>query len=149
MPAAKTNGITTYYEIFGNGPPLVLIHGVSFDHKMWQPQISYFSIFKGMNPEAKDFFRNAKLEYKEEEFLKLFDCFYDFDLTAELSKITAPTLIIVGEREKLGFPQAEKMHELIEHSNIVKIPDAIHITNIENPEHFNRAVEEFFKGGGN
>ena len=110
MPAAQTNGITTYYEIFGNGPPLVLIHGVAFDHKMWQPQI-----------------------------------FYDFDLTADIAKITVPTLIIVGEREKLGFPQAEKMHELIEHSNIVKIPDAFHITNIENPEHFNRAVEEFFR----
>jgi len=110
MPAVKTNGITTHYEIFGNGQPLVLIHGVSF---------------------------------------KLFDCFYDFDLTAELSKITAPTLIIVGEREKLGFPQAEKMHELIEHSNIVKIPNAFHITNIENPKQFNRAVDEFLKGGGN
>ena len=43
MPTVKTNGITTHYEISGKGQPLVLIHGVSFDHKMWQPQISYFS----------------------------------------------------------------------------------------------------------
>jgi pimeloyl-ACP methyl ester carboxylesterase len=74
---------------------------------------------------------------------ELFDCFYDFDLTADLAKITAPTLIIVGERIKMVFHHAEKMHELIEHSAIVKIPDAFHITNLENPEQFNRAVEGF------
>jgi hypothetical protein len=45
----------------------------------------------------------------------------NFDLTAELAKITVPTLIIVGEREKMGFPQAEKMHELIKKSAIVNI----------------------------
>jgi pimeloyl-ACP methyl ester carboxylesterase len=28
----KTNRITTYNEIHGDGPPLVLIHGVSLDH---------------------------------------------------------------------------------------------------------------------
>jgi pimeloyl-ACP methyl ester carboxylesterase len=66
-------------------------------------------------------------------------------LTAELAKITVPTLIIVGEREKMGFPQAEKMHELIKKSAIVNIPDAYHLTNLENSEQFNRAVAEFLK----
>lgn len=66
-------------------------------------------------------------------------------MTAELAKITVPTLIIVGEREKMGFPQAEKMHELIKKSAIVNIPDAYHLTNLENSEQFNRAVAEFLK----
>jgi len=43
MPTAQTNGIRTYYEVSGYGQPLVLIHGVSFDHKMWRPQIPYYS----------------------------------------------------------------------------------------------------------
>ena len=255
--AIITNGITTYYEIRGSGQPLILIHGISLDHKMWQPQISYFSnkyavitydirghgqsegsdgvysleifaddlktlldnlnipkpimcglsmggmiaqmfaarypdqlnaliiadsavvrgltpqeklvnllfpksvakflihtfkrqfvnfffwFFRGMNAETKDYFRNALLEFKEEEFLKYMDCFYNFDLTAEIPKITAPTLIINGEKEKMGFPQAEKMHELIEDSTVVKIPGAFHLSNLENPREFNRAIENF------
>jgi len=255
--AIVTNGITTYYEIHGSGPPLILIHGISLDHNMWQPQISYFSnkyavitydirghgqsegsdgdysleifaddlktlldnlnipkptvcglsmggmiaqifaarypdqlnaliiadsavvmgltaqenlvkllfpksvvktlirtfkrqfvnfffwFFRGMNAETKDYFRNALLEFKEEELLKLLDCFYHFDLTVELAKITVPALIIVGEQEKMGFPQAEKMHELIKHSAVVKIPGAFHLSNLENSVEFNRAIQDF------
>ncbi len=43
MPKIKTNNIDTYYEIHGDGTPLVLIHGVGVCHKLWQPQIEPFS----------------------------------------------------------------------------------------------------------
>lgn len=43
MPKAKTNNVQTYYEIHGDGTPLVLIHGVGACHKLWQPQIEPFS----------------------------------------------------------------------------------------------------------
>lgn len=43
MPKIKTNDIKTYYEIHGKGYPLVFIHGGWVSHKMWKPQIEYFS----------------------------------------------------------------------------------------------------------
>jgi len=43
MPKSKTNNIETYYEVHGDGTPLVFIHGVGACHKMWQPQIEPFS----------------------------------------------------------------------------------------------------------
>lgn len=43
MPKIKTNDIETYYEIQGEGPPLVLIPGLGECHKLWQPQIGEFS----------------------------------------------------------------------------------------------------------
>jgi 3-oxoadipate enol-lactonase len=32
-----------YYELTGNGPPIVFLHGLALDHRMWQQQVEYFS----------------------------------------------------------------------------------------------------------
>ena len=256
MAYAETNGIRTYYEVSGDGRPIVLIHGVTFDHTMWEPQISHFQeryrvlaydvrghgrsegsdqhytidlladdlralldhlhiekpivcglsmggmiaqifaakypdglsalviadsaesmaltlqersmkllfprflvrrlihfmpqftylflwFFRGMDPEVKDLFRRSLIEFDKEEFLKLMDGFYDFDSTDQLPRITVPTLIIIGEMELMGYPHAKRMANLIEHSDIVKIPSAFHLSNLENPEEFNVALEGF------
>ena len=38
------NGINMYYEVFGSGPPLVLIHGgTGTGQFQWKPYISNFS----------------------------------------------------------------------------------------------------------
>ena len=34
-----------YYEKSGTGQPLVFLHGLCLDHRMWEPQIEYFSKF--------------------------------------------------------------------------------------------------------
>ena len=43
MPIIKTNNIQTFYEIYGDGVPLVFIHGIGACNKLWQPQIEPFS----------------------------------------------------------------------------------------------------------
>ncbi len=43
MPFAQTNGIQTYYEVHGDGRPIVMLHGALVDHRMWQPQIAPFA----------------------------------------------------------------------------------------------------------
>jgi pimeloyl-ACP methyl ester carboxylesterase len=35
---APTNGTSLYYEISGDGDPIVLLHGFSFNHRMWDDQ---------------------------------------------------------------------------------------------------------------
>jgi len=42
VPETRTNDITTYYEISGEGQPLVLIHGLGASHRMWEPQVVAF-----------------------------------------------------------------------------------------------------------
>lgn len=39
MPWVETNGIETYYEDYGNGPPLVVLHGATADHQVWAEQL--------------------------------------------------------------------------------------------------------------
>lgn len=43
MPKIKTGDIETYYEIYGEGKPLVFVHGGWANYEMWKPQIEYFS----------------------------------------------------------------------------------------------------------
>ena len=43
MPFAQTNNIQTFYEIHGEGSPLLLIHGGLVDYRMWQRQVEPFS----------------------------------------------------------------------------------------------------------
>ncbi|MBI3988282.1 MAG: alpha/beta fold hydrolase [candidate division NC10 bacterium] len=43
MPYTKVNGVRLYYEIAGEGTPLVMAHGLSLDHAMWEPQVAAFS----------------------------------------------------------------------------------------------------------
>jgi 3-oxoadipate enol-lactonase len=42
MPRAPVNGINIYYEVHGNGEPLLLIAGMGADHRSWFPQTMAF-----------------------------------------------------------------------------------------------------------
>jgi len=37
------NGINTYYERYGDGPPLILVHGAAMVAEAWRPQIEAFA----------------------------------------------------------------------------------------------------------
>ncbi|MEW6061052.1 MAG: alpha/beta fold hydrolase [Bacteroidota bacterium] len=66
------------------------------------------------------------------------------DTTASLPNIKCPTLIMVGEKDQLTPPSASQaMHEKIPNSELHIIPNAGHISNMENPEEFNKHLIEF------
>jgi len=43
VPVVRTRDIETYYELSGQGAPMVLVHGAFVDHRMWDPQVAFFS----------------------------------------------------------------------------------------------------------
>lgn len=66
------------------------------------------------------------------------------DQTPRLSQINVPALIIVGREDPITpLADSEKMHELITDSELVVIENASHVSNIEQPEQFNRALRKF------
>ncbi len=66
------------------------------------------------------------------------------DATAELAGISVPTLVIVGEDDVLAPPDvARDMHERIPGSELVVLPHAGHLSNLEAADEFNAAVEDF------
>lgn len=69
------------------------------------------------------------------------------DATPWLSQIKVPTLLIFGEEDALA-PTAviETLHNGITGSKLEKIPQAGHLSNLENPAAFNAALLEFLQG---
>jgi pimeloyl-ACP methyl ester carboxylesterase len=66
------------------------------------------------------------------------------DQTDFLPEIIAPTLIIVGREDQLTPPvDAEMMHREIRGSQLEIIEGASHLSNLERPEEFNRALKHF------
>jgi 3-oxoadipate enol-lactonase len=73
----------------------------------------------------------------------------DADLTNEVGRISAPSLIVVGA-DDVGISQreAQDLHERIADSELVVLDDASHLCNLEQPERFNQAVLAFLGGRG-
>ncbi|WP_207532139.1 alpha/beta fold hydrolase [Desertivirga arenae] len=66
------------------------------------------------------------------------------DTSAVLSEITVPALIIRGEHDKVMTPaQAVQLQEGIRRSELVIVPEAGHMSNLENPEVFNSSLLNF------
>jgi pimeloyl-ACP methyl ester carboxylesterase len=66
------------------------------------------------------------------------------DSTPLLPSIHVPALVIVGDEDGLTPPPAsEEMHRAIAGSELVRIPQAGHLSNLEQPELFNAALAAF------
>lgn len=69
------------------------------------------------------------------------------ETTEALAAIRVPTLILVGEHDALTPPSAsQEMKDRIHQSEIHIIPNAAHMSNLENSEAFNRYVVKFLDG---
>jgi 3-oxoadipate enol-lactonase len=66
----------------------------------------------------------------------------NFDLRPGLSKVTQPTLFICGGKDA-ALPGTKALHAAVAGSSFVEIEGAGHISNVERPEIFTRAVKEF------
>jgi pimeloyl-ACP methyl ester carboxylesterase len=69
------------------------------------------------------------------------------DSTGLLPSVQAPALIVSGAEDTL-IPQtdAELMAKRLPHARLVTIPDAGHLSNLETPEAFSRALHDFLDG---
>ncbi len=66
------------------------------------------------------------------------------DSTDLLPRIECPTLIVVGAEDAITPPaESEAMAKRISRSRLVVIESAGHVSSLEQPEAFNRALEEF------
>ena len=100
-------------------------------------------------PEEVDKVRKMIVGTPVEGFCACSEAIRDMDQREAIRKITTPTLVIVGEHDP-GTPveAAKFIQGRIAGSRLVIIPDAAHLSNIEQPERFNEALLGFLRAGG-
>ena len=68
----------------------------------------------------------------------------DFDYVPDLHRVSKPTLVIVGERDRTTTPRAARaLHEGIAGSRLVVLPGVGHMSFVETPEPYIEAVTTF------
>jgi pimeloyl-ACP methyl ester carboxylesterase len=96
------------------------------------------------DPKMLESFRRMILENRPEPVIAGFIALAArMDTTESLQKISVPTLVIGGEEDPI-LPATKEMHEHLPHAHLVVIPRVGHLSNLEAPEEFNRAIEEFY-----
>jgi 3-oxoadipate enol-lactonase len=66
------------------------------------------------------------------------------DSTPDLPRINVPALVVVGDADTITPPtDSEAMQRSLARSQLVVIPGAGHLSNVENPEAFSRALTDF------
>jgi len=74
MTQIKINGLSTYYEVVGNGYPFVFVHGGHLDSSSWRFQVDYFS--KKYRTITYDIRGHGQSEIPEERY-SMGDCVED------------------------------------------------------------------------
>ena len=86
----------------------------------------------------------ASAQLHVESYIKTVRASAKFTRVDNLKNIDVPTLLVFGELDPLTPPTVgEYMQERIPDAKMVIIKDAGHMTNLEKPEIFNKAVLEF------
>lgn len=98
--------------------------------------------YRASNPAASAGWRNMLERCSPEGYVASCATVRDTDLTADLSRISAPTLVLVGDGDIVTPPEmAQRLASGIPHARLREIRDAGHVPAIEQP----RALAELIR----
>jgi pimeloyl-ACP methyl ester carboxylesterase len=69
-----------------------------------------------------------------------------FDFSSAVHRIHCPTLVVTGEEDAIiRAEDSRALADSIPGSEFVQVPHSGHLSNLENPSEFNRALFEFLR----
>lgn len=104
--------------------------------------------FVSSQPESVAWVREMLLATPAEGYTGCCAAVRDMDLTGDLVKITAPTLVIAGADDPATPPEhANRIAAGIAGATTVTLPDTAHLSNVERPDDVSTLLVDFFGGG--
>lgn len=103
--------------------------------------------FRRIHPEVVEHIRQMIISTPVPGFVGCGRAIRDFDISAELGKITAPTLLLVGENDSTTpYSAADAIRQQIRSAQrVLVLPEALHLGNIEAARPFNKALIGFLE----
>lgn len=104
----------------------------------------FTAAFLRRNPPQVELIRRQFLTTPTAGYIGCSEAIGNLNYLKRLFEIKIPTLIIVGEEDPATpVTASEAIHERIPGSRLVVLPSAAHLSNVEQPEAFNRALIDF------
>lgn len=101
-----------------------------------------FSLGK-WNPDGKPYIKDVVGSMDHDVFNRVWKAVTSMESRGGLSKITCPTLIMMGDHDTLTRRQQAFLHQSITGSRLVTIENAHHGTNLDNPERVEEEMKAF------
>jgi len=118
---------------------LIKKHGMN-----WFADWGIKKITRIATPEAKEHVKKMIARVGHDDYRLAIISTAGFNIAPDLAKITAPTLIIVGEKDDTTpLWHADQIHGWLPGSRLVVMKGASHMTPVENPQEFNKLVLDF------
>ncbi len=112
-------------------------------YSFWLAKVTRSEAWLSRDVGTRSYLEDRMLRITMEEYLKIYDAIYEFDLL-DLGRIDVPTLIAIGEHESGSvYRHAEEMRRRISGAQKVIVPGAGHTSNMEKPSEFNAILDEF------
>ena len=95
------------------------------------------------NPPHLDRLRKMIVNTPENGYIGCAAALGDHDFRTDLSHVTVPVLFLVGEQDGIVPAAMKQLHIQLAGSQFVELPGAGHISNLDRPDAYNRAVDDF------
>jgi len=123
-----------------------VFEAIKNDYKGYLNAVPAFAASGKTNPEKLASFMAESAKCPPEVTYGDFTACDRFNVMEKLSAITTPVLILTAEDDKLTLPKyGSYMKERIINASMTDIKDAGHLSPLEQPEAFNRAVIDYLK----
>lgn len=128
--------------------PSIFWHRLLFTDNKFSRKI-YRKLF--FSPNVGDYAFNQFIEDNKEyigklpvHILRCEKCYEGYDASENVDKIKCPTMIIVGEHDKVTpIKHSKKLHQLISNSKLSIVKDAGHMILYEQPDVLNKLIRQF------
>ena len=100
--------------------------------------------FRARDPETTAMIARMLDATNAEGYIAACEALRASDLRSDASRVRVPVLIVGSERDQSTPPELSRnLHASIEGSELVMIAEAAHLSNVEQPDQFNRVLRRF------
>jgi non-heme chloroperoxidase len=117
--------------------------GASFRMLLQSVRAVEGSSWLALDDDVREYALSEVDNFPTREFIKVFDALYDAD-PRDVENITTPTLLLYGDHEATAVvAQNRNLARTIPDVTTAVVPDAGHLSNLDNTSVFNATVEQF------